>query len=520
MTGRIPIVVDNRLRMPIAQLGDDLLKAIKASFTHANPKHHKIKAMGHYPSKKEPATIATWLKQGATLTLPRGGMQRLREVLVEHQQPWQTFDQRTEGDGPRGIPQHNVELWDHQQQVVEAMQRVESGIVRSPTGSGKTSAVLALAAELNLTTLIIVWSKNLLMQWADRIEKELGIPRSRIGIIQGQKRVIAPITLGMQQTLAKGVGSTIAGKFGLVVLDETQRAPAASFTKVVSEFPARYRFGVSDDEKRKDGKEFLAYDLFGPVLHEVDRKEIEDEGLVLPVELRIIPTEFTSERYEKARDQHYCAHDFGVDACIHCGLGRQEESQSPNFHHLLEDLINNVDRERLIGRVVADEIAAGNQALCFSHRVRHCMRLHKRFNCDRHSSGLLVGGDDYAAEFDRTKRGLLDGSVCVAAGTIQAIGQAFDAPRVSRGILCTPITNNKQLLRQVTGRICRRADGKKDAAVYIIHDAVQSDETIKRYLRWYDRVMVHVGGDYATGEYVGAKEWLKNRMQGRLEMTG
>ena len=311
---------------------------------------------------------------------------------------------------------------------------------------------------------------------------------------------------------------------GGVLVHNCQRAPAQSFLRVVDQFPARYRFGVSDSEKRKDGKEFLTYDLFGGVLAEVDRATIEDEGLVLPVELRIIPTAFTSQRYEKAREQHYCAHDFGADACQHCGLGRHERSQSPNFHHLLEDLINNRDRDRLIRAIVASEVAAGNQVLAFSHRVAHCRRLRDRLDDDRlsdgHGTGLLIGGEHHAGMFEASKRGLLDGSHRAAVGTIQAVGQAIDIPGLSRGILCTPITNNKQLLRQVTGRICRRADGKKDAAVYVLHDAVQSDETIKRYLRWYDRVMVHVGGDYATGEYVGAREWLKNRMQGRLEMTG
>ncbi len=520
MTEPVTLVIDNRLRLTREQLDDELAKAIRAAFTHANPKHHRSKAMGFYPSKKEPPTIETWRDEEGQLTLPRGGMQRLRKVLFEYRVPWRNVDRRTEGNGPRGLPPHRVELWDHQQELVDAMIRTESGVAHSPTASGKTTAAIALIARVQLTALVIVWSSNLLEQWIGRIEKELGLSRSDIGIIRGKRWDVRPITMAMQQTMNKGIPDNILQAFGIVICDEVQRFAASTFMQSVDKFPARYRFGISDDSRRKDGKTFLIKDMFGRVLHEVDRTTIEDAGLVMPVELRVIFTEFTSERYARQREIYNCAHDFGSDACRHCGLGKHERSQAPNFNDLLEDLTRNKERDQLIRAIAASEIVAGNQVLAFSHRVQHCLNLRGGFSDDGHLSGLLVGGDEYAHQFDTSKRGLLDGTINAAAGTIQAVGQGMDVPNLSRGILATPITDNKQMIRQVSGRISRRAKGKTDAILYVLLDAPFGPEVVKRYRRWYDRVMVYVDGDYATGRYVEAKQWLKDKAQMQLELTG
>ena len=58
---------------------------------------------------------------------------------------------------------------------------------------------------------------------------------------------------------------------------------SASVSKRVSgtidRFTARYRVGVSADERRKDGKEFLIRDLFGGVAVEVPKGEMVDKGI-------------------------------------------------------------------------------------------------------------------------------------------------------------------------------------------------------------------------------------------------
>lgn len=49
-------------------------------------------------------------------------------------------------------------------------------------------------------------------------------------------------------------------------------------------------------------------------------------------------------------------------------------------------------------------------------------------------------------------------------------------------------------------------------------DATFGPEVVKRYRRWYDRAMVYIDGDYATGNYVDVKQWLKDKAQTQLEL--
>lgn len=515
---RLIVTVDSRLRISLLHLTAKLGGAIRKAFEHSNPKYYKAKAMGFWPGK-EPKQIKTWRVADGNLTLPRGGMWKLREILREHDQPYRAVDERIEGTGPRGLPDHDVELWDHQRQVVEAALETECGVIRSPVASGKTTAILALACELGLTTLVIVWSGNLLEQWLDRIEKELHLQRSEIGIIRGKMWRVAPITMAMQQTLnSRGVPDNIRQAFGFVVADEVQRHAAKTFTDTIDIFPARYRIGVSDDERRKDGKQFLIHDLFGRVLHEVSRKKLEAGGLVLPVEVRVVPTEFDSLSYQLQREQHDCVHEFDVetDVCTYCNIAQVDAPSPPaSFNDLLDEMVVDRMRNELIVGAAVGEIAAGEQVLIFSHRVQHCLNLRGLLAEAGHTAGLLLGDKDNEFEFNRTKRAMMSGEMRVAVGTIQAVGQAMDIPRLGRGVLATPIPKNRQLMRQVSGRICRRADGKKNARLYIIHDdLIYGTVPVGSLRRQFGTVEVHQGGELVGGDYQTAKDWLKERRRG------
>src|SRR6185295_10926648 len=136
---------------------------------------------------------------------------------------------------------------------VDAIERYEQCLIRSPTGSGKTSALIAAIAKIGLPALVIMWDSGLLEQWQERIEKELGIPPEEQGLIRGGECRLRGITLAMQQTLNNykpKQWDKILPVFGFVACDEVQRYAAKTFTEQVDRFPARYRVGLSADERR------------------------------------------------------------------------------------------------------------------------------------------------------------------------------------------------------------------------------------------------------------------------------
>lgn len=340
--------------------------------------------------------------------------------------------------------------------------------------SGKSSAVIAAIARLQLPSLVIVRSIALLNQWIDRISKEFGIAKKDIGVIQGKRYNLKPVTLAMQQTLNNYTPKRwkdIRNTFGFVACDEVQLVAAPTFIKSVDKFNSRYRVGVSADERRKDRKEFLIYDMFGRIAEDIPKKELVDKKLIHDVEAYIVPTEFRADWYR--------------DSMIN-------EKKTPDHKKLMDEMTTDTSRNELLRKTISNIAKKKYRMLVFSQRVEHCKRLDTLMTASGYKSGLLIGGNDYKDIFEATAQGLIDGSRQVGIGTLgggSSVG--LDLPEVSHGVLATPIHNNKQFLNQVTGRLCRIADNKNNAKIYILWDRyVFGKLPLLNFRRWYSKVKI------------------------------
>lgn len=485
----IHIIVDSRIRLRTEELTPELDTDLRAAFVHANPAHAKLKRMG-YAAHKEPPAIKTWRYEGAEeLTLPRGGMQRVRDVLTAHGRDWTVSDYRHDGDVEltKDIPVHRVNLRDYQAEALEAIVQRQNCIIRAPTGSGKTTTAIAIASHLQLGTLVIVWNGALMEQWVERLQSELGLAKGDIGIVRGQKTKLRPVTIAMQQTLARASEEKwrdLTDSFGVVICDEVQRFAASTFLKVIDRFPARYRIGVSADETRKDRKEFLIYDVFGSVAHEVKRRELEKRGQIVDVEVRIVPTDFRADWYIEQR---------------------KNPTVNPDFNRLVDEMTRDGARNSvaLSFATTALEQEAGT-LLVFSHRVDHCRSLDSDLASLGHRSKCMLGGAENEDEFVTAREGLKDGSVRVGVGTYQAIGTGHDIPTVTHGVVTTPIGGNRQFWGQVRGRLCRPHKDKARGVAYYLWDRhVFGLQPVKNLAAWNDDVRV-LDGD----QWMQAKKYI------------
>ncbi len=278
---------------------------------------------------------------------------------------------------------------------------------------------------------------------------------------------------------------------GGVLVHNCHLAAASTFSSVVDQFPARYRIGVSDDERRKDRKEFLIYDLFGERIAETDRDELVDQGVIFDVEIRLIPTNFQRDWWDET----------------------PEPARPTVFDRLLFELTQDEERNRLLLEVARAETKRGEKVLFFSHRVEHCENLRALFAAHDPRVGLMTGGKPNEAEFSRSIAGLLDGSVVAGFGTYQALGASIDLPNVGRGIACTPIHNNRQFVNQVRGRVCRRPEGKVDAVLFYPFDVRVFGLAPAVNLARIAKVAKVLEG----GQWVDAKGWIKKARREREE---
>lgn len=492
------VTVDNRLRIPVDAMTSDQLLEVQRAFTYANPQHAKLKAMGkRFIGKKIPQYLSTWELSGGDLSVPRGGICKVREIMGA----LRVKRRMTFGDPSlRGlIPDHTLKLRGYQDELAELCQDSGTALIRSAPGSGKTTVGYALAARLKLPTLVVVPTERIFRQWVKGVEKNLGMDPADVGIIQGKKRIIKPITIGMQQTL-KNCSREYLDVFGLIIGDEAQRFAAGTFFDVIDLFPAAYRIGMTADERRSDKKEFLVYDVFGPVVKEVPRQTLIDEGAIIDAQIRIVPSPFDAEWYSELKPRQRM----------------NAQVQERIATELSEDTGRNECIMKILGWCVDEE----EPTITLTWRRDHCAQLNSMSIERGWNSGMLMGGKDSAPEFDRTEREMGDCELSQAVGTYQAVGVGFDMPLVSRGIFAGPCAgqSGKQQFAQFCGRYERPdiATGKikpNDSVIYYVWDrAVHGLHPIRHINRWKPKVTV-----LHEGRWVPAREFIKEEVRRERE---
>lgn len=177
-------------------------------------------------------------------------------------------------------------FYPYQREAIDAMVKAKGGALISAAGSGKTIMGIEIAKEIGKPTLWLCHTGDLLRQAADDI---LALyPNAQVGITTAGKLEIGKdFTVATIQTMVDLDPKDYTTKFDTVICDECAHVVSAPtqmrmFGKVLSNIPARYKFGLTATPKRADTmiKSMYAYlgtnknGLFDPT-YKVDRKEVK-----------------------------------------------------------------------------------------------------------------------------------------------------------------------------------------------------------------------------------------------------
>lgn len=252
----INIELSSQIKFRKSELTEGLINQIRSYLTMDNPKYMEAKERGYYTGGFQQYLFACSEDKDYFYAY-RGYLGSLLPFLSRSGYQYQIIDHR------RRLPDINLTfqgtLRPYQQRAVDEALSKDFGVVVAPCGSGKTVMTCRIMAERKQPTLIIVHTKELLVQWCDRITQYLGLSLDEIGVIGSGKEILRPVTVGMVQTLCKRDMDDISQYFGQIIVDENQHCPASTFTEVITFFDCQYMLGLSATPYRRDRLDKLIF---------------------------------------------------------------------------------------------------------------------------------------------------------------------------------------------------------------------------------------------------------------------
>lgn len=477
------VVLDNRVRLATGLLSEEFIEALRAEFTHSNPKYYQTKKMLGWT--REPKEIETWRESGGWISVPLGGWQRVIDLLDEYQVARSSEDRRVLD--LHGLKLPEIDCRDYQSEFVEVGLEREVCVMRSPEGTGKTRAGLELSRRTASPTLIMMASKVLVRQWVAGCRELLGIEPDIFG--KGSPSD-SPVTIAMRQSLINHVGTPewkkFVRRFGCFIVDEAQTAAADTAVAIIDTMPARYRIGITADERRADSKQSIIYDYLGPVSLKVKRDEMVDRGIIHDAEIRIVPTDFEALWY----------------------LEIDEAKRGKHNNRLYDEMVADDRRENSVDKATrfALEDEAG-PVVVMSLRREQCFALGRRW-ASLFNVGYMLGGEEDREALEECTERLGTGTMKLAAATFHEVGVGFDVPRMARAVFAMPVANygtGRRQWNQYVGRFTRgNVEGKSSVVVYYLWDRkVFGLKPLRNICKWQERVFVLDGTAWANGaEYL------------------
>lgn len=418
--------------------------------SYSNPEFYARQAM-RKSTFGTPRVTAIYCENEQYIVLPRGIELLLLNFLDRSDIRYSIIDERFVGR-PLDIKFLGL-LNQNQEAGFSELNKYDEGVLSATTGFGKTVIGARIIAEKSVPTLILVHTKELAVQWNDRLEQFLEINEnvdsskrrkiSAVGQLGGGKNTLNGIVdIAMMQSMFekdRDVKSLI-NQYGLIMVDECHHVSAVNFSRILSAADSKYVYGLTATPVRKDGHHPIIFMQCGPIRYKVDAKQ---EAKRRDFDHFIVPR-FTSVRmpaFKKNDEWHI----------------------TEVYQHICESNYRN----KLIVTDIEQAINTGRNPLVLTERTSHIELLVEMMK-DKEYEVIVLTGDlkpkIRKAALERI-RSLNDGDRFVIVATGKLIGEGFDEARLDTLFMALPIAW-KGTIAQYTGRLHRKYEGKEEVLIY------------------------------------------------------
>lgn len=359
-----------------------------------------------------------------------------------------------------------ITLWDHQDEVCRVLLSVERGVGKSPTGSGKTECMAAIAKfvyeQAGWTTLIVTSKKGLAKQSAARFRKYYGDEIS-VGQCGDGQKTIGTVTIGTAQTLmqfqsryVKGRGRVdpdknlvkLIDRVDLLMFDEAHHTSSDSWYAIaMAAQNAKRRYGVSGTPlKDSEIQDLKLIGATGPVVVDVSPDVLIGLGLAARPKICMVMSDNASGEELP-------------EVWITTKKGKRKKVPKPYTDAYVDGVVQNVAHNAAVVRAVAWLTDRGRRTLVICRRKEHFRLLEAQLTAKGIDFGSAWGATE-TEERDRLKNLLADNKLlCILATTIFDEGE--DVPALDAIVLAEGVKANTNAIQRI-GRGMRKKAGAND----------------------------------------------------------
>lgn len=463
----------NMLYIPLSCLSAKAVNYFKRMAAFHNPEFYAKQGM-RLSTYDVPRIISCAELTDSYLALPRGCEDDVVGVLKTNNIDYYIDDKTCHG---RAIDvSFKGELRKDQQLAITSMLPHTVGTLSATTAFGKTVFAIAMIAQREVNTLILVHRKSLLDQWKKQLNEFLEINEDVTDNSTRRKKRLSPIgelcsgkdslhgvidIALIQSCLESNEVKPFVRDYGMVIVDECHHVSSVSFEQVLKQVSAHYVYGLTATPIRKDGHQPIIFMQCGKIRYTADAKSQMDRQNFV----RTLIPRFTSFR--------------------NISPGPKTYTQT------IEALSTDEVRNKLIVDDAKRVIEEGGTPIILTNLTSHVRILAELLLPHATHVVSLVGADSAKEKrMAMEKLGNIPASeslVIVATG--KYIGEGFDYPRLDTLFLALPISW-KGNIAQYAGRLHRNYDGKKEVRIYDYVDIRVSlcDAMYRKRLRGYASV--------------------------------
>lgn len=396
---------------------------------------------------------------------PTGLLGRVAGFCDQYRLPITWQDDRIKPDQGEPLPFYGTLDPYSQQQPLDRAVSQERGILRLPTGAGKTYLLSALAARLNVPTLITTHRLDILDQIVEHLETLLRVP---IGVVQGKTRDVKRITVGMlaslDSCLEEGTHDRTASAVaqfvetaGLLVIDEGHHLGSETYFQLANRcFNAYWRFGLTATPYRTDKADLLIEACLAGKIVDVTASDLIERKRLSKPYIFFVEWDPGIQKAQASRTQQNRALK---------GTERYRQVREAA-------IVKHQERNRLIADIAAKRVRKGRTVLIAVTTLEHTQILYDLLS-QRLSSDLLRIADGSVPKETRRQylQQLNQKQIMVVIAT-SVFGEGVNVPALSCLINATGRESSVDVF-QLVGRALRRTPTKTKTLVVDFWDDIR-----------------------------------------------